>query len=51
MQALASTGQINFHLFLLSVAIVQFSRAQDILQEHAILQHLPVKTFPVATLI
>ena len=51
MQALASTGQTNFHSYFIKRSHRSFRRAQDILQEHAVLQHLASKNIPVATLI
>lgn len=51
MQALASTGQTNFHSYCIKRSHRSFRRAQDILQEHAVLQHLASKNIPVATLI
>ncbi|MFV5381434.1 phosphotransferase enzyme family protein [Acinetobacter towneri] len=50
MQALASTGQTNFHSYFIKRSHRSFRRAQDILQEHAVLQHLASKNIPVATL-
>ena len=51
MQALASTGQTNLHSYFIKRSHRSFRRAQDILQEHAVLQHLASKNIPVATLI
>ena len=51
MQALASTGQTNLHPYFIKRSHRSFRRAQDILQEHAVLQHLASKNIPVATLI
>jgi Ser/Thr protein kinase RdoA (MazF antagonist) len=50
-QALASTGQTNLHPYFIKRSHRSFRRAQDILQEHAVLQHLASKNIPVATLI
>lgn len=50
-QALASTGQTNLHPYFIKRSHHSFRRAQDILQEHAVLQHLASKNIPVATLI
>lgn len=51
MQALASTGQTNFHSYFIKRSHRSFRNAQDILQEHAFLRHLASKNIPVATLI
>ncbi len=51
MQALASTGQTNRHSYFIKRSHRSFRSAQDILQEHAVLQHLASKNIPVATLI
>lgn len=51
MQALASTGQTNLHSYFIKRSHRSFRRTQDILQEHAVLQHLASKNIPVATLI
>lgn len=51
MQALASTGQTNLYPYCIKRSHRSFRRAQDILQEHAVLQHLASKNIPVATLI
>ena len=51
MQALASTGQTNLYPYFIKRSHRSFRRAQDILQEHAVLQHLASKNIPVATLI
>ena len=50
-QALASTGQTNLHPYFIKRSHRSFRRAQDILQEHAVLQHLANKNIPVGTLI
>ena len=50
MQALASTGQTNLYPYCIKRSHRSFRRAQDILQEHAVLQHLASKNIPVATL-
>lgn len=50
-QVLASTGQTNLHSYFIKRSHRSFRNAQDILQEHAFLQHLASKDIPVATLI
>lgn len=50
-QALASTGQTNLHPYFIKRSHRSFRRAQDILQEHAVLQHLANKNISVGTLI